>query len=79
MAAYMGTAASVPFLRRKLSDGPHTILLPGGPAIPIATLAVCTLLLSQAKDSNLIAGAIALAVGALIYVAGEAYGRHVTR
>ncbi|HYU16171.1 MAG TPA: APC family permease [Candidatus Acidoferrum sp.] len=67
MAAYIGTAASVPFLRRKLPDTPRTIRLPGGPAIPIATLAVCAFLLRSAKGSNLVAGAAALAVGAVIY------------
>jgi hypothetical protein len=48
---------------------PRTIRLPGGPAIPIAALAICVLFLSAATAANWIAGGIALVVGALIYAA----------
>jgi hypothetical protein len=47
---------------------PRTIRLPGGPAIPIAALAICLVFLSAATAKNWIAGGIALAVGAAIYV-----------
>ncbi len=67
LATYIGTAASVPVLRRKLPSSKRTIRLPGGPAIPLAALAVCLIFLSSATIKNLIAGAIALAVGAAIY------------
>ena len=50
---------------------PRTIRLPGGPAIPIAALAVCVVFLSSATARNLVAGAIALAVGVVIYAAGR--------
>jgi APA family basic amino acid/polyamine antiporter len=72
MATYIGTAAAVPVLRRKLPSTPRTIRLPGGPTIPIAALVVCFAFLLSAKVENLIAGAIALAVGAVIYAAGGA-------
>jgi amino acid transporter len=67
LATYIGTAAAVPVLRRKLPATPRTIRLPGGPLIPIAALAICVLFLSAAEKKNWIAGGIALAVGALIY------------
>jgi basic amino acid/polyamine antiporter, APA family len=67
LATYIGTAAAIPVLRRKLPSTPRTIRLPGGPLIPIAALAICALFLSAAETKNWIAGGIALAVGALIY------------
>ena len=66
-AIYMGTAASVPVLRRKLPVGPDTIRLPGGPAIPIAALSLCLAFLANADARNLMLGAVALATGAAIY------------
>jgi amino acid transporter len=70
MATYIGTAAAVPVLRRKLPATSRTVRLPGGPAIPVAALVVCLVFLSAATMTNLIAGALALAVGMLIYVIG---------
>ena len=67
LATYIGTAASVPVLRRKMPATERTIRLPGGPAIPIAALAICVVFLSAAERKNWIAGGIALALGALIY------------
>jgi amino acid transporter len=67
LATYIGTAASVPILRRKMPATDRTIRLPGGPLIPIAALAICVLFLSAAERKNWIAGGIALAVGAAIY------------
>jgi amino acid transporter len=67
MATYIGTAAAVPVLRRKMPATERTIRLPGGPAIPAAALAVCLVFLSSATTRNLIAGGIALAAGAVIY------------
>ena len=68
LATYIGTAASVPILRRKLPARPRTIRLPGGPAIPIAALAICILFLSAATAKNWISAGIALSVGAIIYL-----------
>jgi amino acid transporter len=69
LATYIGTAAAVPVLRKKLPATDRTIRLPGGPLIPILALAICLLFLSAAEKKNWIAGGIALAVGALIYFA----------
>lgn len=68
LATYIGTAAAVPVLRRKMPSTPRAIRLPGGPLIPIAALAICMVFLSAAEKKNWIAAAIALAVGALIYL-----------
>lgn len=68
LATYMGTAAAVPVLRRKLPATPRTIRLSGGPLIPIAAFAICLLFLSAAERGNWIAGGIALATGAAIYL-----------
>ena len=69
LATYVGTAAAVPVLRRKMPATDRTVRLPGGPAIPVAALALCTLFLASAEPRNWLAGAIALAVGAALYVA----------
>jgi amino acid transporter len=66
-AMYMSTAAAVPVLRRKLPRRAETIRLPGGPAIPIAALALCLVFLASAEARNLILGAVALVVGAGVY------------
>lgn len=67
LATYMGTAAAVPVLRRKFPRTKATVVLPGGPLIPIAALVLCLVFLASATRWNLIAGASALAVGVVIY------------
>lgn len=68
LATYIGTCLAVPVLRRKLPTTPRTIRLPGGPVIPVAALIICLLFLSAAETKNFVAGAIALAAGALVYL-----------
>lgn len=68
LGTYIGTAAAVPVLRRKMPDTPRTIRLPGGPAIPLAALVLCTGFLAATSVANLVAGAVALAVGVPIYL-----------
>lgn len=67
LATYVGTAAAVPVLRRKLPASERAIRLPGGPLIPAAALAICLVFMSSATPKNLFAGAIALAAGGVIY------------
>jgi amino acid transporter len=67
LAMYIGTAAAVPVLRRKYPRTEETIVLPGGPTIPIAALLLCMVFLGGAQPRNLVMGAIALVVGAVIY------------
>jgi basic amino acid/polyamine antiporter, APA family len=66
LATYFGTALAVPVLRRRLPQQ-GAVRLPGGPVIPIAAALLCVAFAASAKKENLIAGAIALAVGALVY------------
>jgi amino acid transporter len=67
MSTYIGTAAAVPILRRKFPRTDRTVVLPGGPLIPIAALVLSFGLLASATKWNLIAGVIGLGVGALLY------------
>lgn len=67
LTTYIGTAAAVPVLRRRFGDRPQALRLPGGPTIPIAALLVSLAFLASAELRNLVAGVIALAVGAVIY------------
>lgn len=69
MATYIGTCAAVPVLRRRMPAG--RFRLPGGPVIPIAAVVMCVAVLSSATARNLVAAAIALAVGAVIYAVGR--------
>lgn len=67
LATYIGTAAAVPVLRRKIGASEHTIVLPGGATIPVLALLVCIAFLASATPENLIAGLIALVVGGAVY------------
>jgi APA family basic amino acid/polyamine antiporter len=66
LATYFGTALAVPVLRRRLAKEP-AVRLPGGPVIPIAAAILCVIFAASAEAKNLIAGAVALVVGALIF------------
>jgi APA family basic amino acid/polyamine antiporter len=67
LVSYLGTCLAVPVLRRRLPATAKTFLLPGGPAIPIAASLVCVFLVAAVERRAFLAGAIALAVGALVY------------
>ncbi len=71
LATYLGTAAAVPVLRRRLRGRPGALRLPFGDAIPLAALAVSIGLLTGARGADLAMGAAALGVGALIYRLGR--------
>lgn len=64
---YIGTAVSVLVLRRRHGAQPGAMQLPGGPLIPVVALLLSLGLLASAKIENLVAGAIALLIGAVIY------------
>ena len=66
LATYLGTALAVPVLRIKFPDAPGVIRIPGGWLIPAAAAVLCMILAASAEPRNLIAGAIALAVGFVI-------------
>jgi APA family basic amino acid/polyamine antiporter len=65
---YMGTAAAVPVLRRKLKAAEHTVVLPGGATIPVLALLVSFACLASLSVDKLIAGLVALAIGVAIYL-----------
>lgn len=67
LTTYIGTAAAVPVLRRRFGPRPDAVRLPGGPTIPILALLLSFAFLSSAKWQNLLAGLVALGVGAVIY------------
>ncbi|HEX5581597.1 MAG TPA: APC family permease [Gemmatimonadaceae bacterium] len=67
MATYIGTAAAVPVLRRRVGNRPGAFRLPGGATIPVLALLLCAVFLMSAEWVNLVAGMIALVVGAVIY------------
>ena len=68
LATYLGTAAAVPVLRRKIPARPATIRLPGGALIPVAAGLLTVGLAASATAKNLLAGAGALAVGFVLYL-----------
>jgi len=64
---YIGTAAAVPVLRKRFPARPDAFRLPGGALIPVASLLLCLVFMASATWQNLVAGAIGLAVGAVLY------------
>ena len=74
LVSYVATSLAVPVLRRKLPPTPASIRLPGGPAIPIAAVAISLLLFAAAERKVFVAGFVAMAVGALVYAAGRRAG-----
>jgi len=64
---YIGTAAAVPVLRRRFRDRPNAVRLPGGATIPLLALLLSLIFLSSTTLRNLLAGVIALILGAIIY------------
>ena len=68
LATYLGTAAAVPVLRRRRETTDATFRLPGGPLIPVAAILLTIGLAASATPENLIAAAIALTLGFLLYL-----------
>jgi hypothetical protein len=54
-------------LRRKFAAKQRTIVLPGGAAIPALALLVCVAFLASSTATNLVAGLVALVLGAAAY------------
>jgi APA family basic amino acid/polyamine antiporter len=67
LATYIGTAASIPILRRRLPRLRDGFVIPGGPVVPIAALALCLVFLASATLRNAVAGVLALLIGAVLY------------
>lgn len=67
LLGYISTSAAVLVLQRRLGEPADALHLPGGPLIPLAALALSLGLLLSASFGNLIAVAIAILVGSVIY------------
>lgn len=67
LATYIGTAAALPLLRRRMELRPGAFRLPGGATIPVLAILLSLAFLLSASWRNLVAGGIALAIGAIIY------------
>lgn len=67
LATYIGTVAAIPVLRRKFGNDKQTFQTPGGYLIPVLAFGICIIFLSSTTTINLIAGGIALIIGAVIY------------
>ncbi len=66
LVSYAGTALSVPVLRRRLA-GVSRFRLPAGPLIPLAATALTVGLAASAERKHLVAAAVALATGLVLY------------
>lgn len=67
LLGYISTSAAVLVLHRRLGESADAMQLPGGSLIPLAALALSVGLLLSASLANLIAVAIAILVGCMIY------------
>ena len=67
LATYLGTAAAIPVLRRRLPRSPGAFRIPGGPVVPMAAVLLTLGLAASATLSNLAAAGVALVVGLLLY------------
>ncbi|HEY5803807.1 MAG TPA: APC family permease [Lysobacter sp.] len=67
LCTYIGTACSVLVLSRRHGHREGALQLPGGPLIPLAAIALSLGLLASASIANLLAAAVAMLVGAVVY------------
>jgi amino acid transporter len=65
---YIGTAAAVPVFRKRFGERPGMFRMPFGATIPILSLLLCVVFMASATWQNLVAGAIGLVVGAILYL-----------
>jgi amino acid transporter len=68
---YLLCVGAIPRLRNQFGGAPTALRLPGGYVVPALALAVCIGLLTQVKALALVSAAGFLAVGSLLYVAGQ--------
>jgi amino acid transporter len=67
LAFSAATCLAVPVLRRR-TQGSRRFTVPGGPAVPLAATALSVWLLTSLNRTQAVAGAVALAVGVLLYL-----------
>jgi hypothetical protein len=67
LTTYVGTAAAVPVLRRRFGATIAGFRLPLGPVIPVAAGLLALGLAASASGKSLLAAAVALVVGLVIF------------
>ncbi len=66
-AQYIPTCIAVLVFRSRDTEVPEGFRIPGGPVIPLVTVALCVLLLAYSDPTRLLKGGIALLVGIPLY------------
>ncbi len=77
LVAYTGACAATLRLRHPRFDSvvrPAAFVVPFGPLVPVAAIAVSLLILAGATGQQLLGGAAGLAVGAALFVANDRFG-----
>ncbi len=77
LVTYVTTTAAVPILRRRFGERPGALRLPGGALIPGAAVAVSLALVASSSRASLLAGAVALLIGAGLYTFRRPVGAQV--
>jgi len=67
LATYIGTCSALLVLQKRFAAAPDALQLPGGTLLPIMGLALSLCFVAATSRKNLLAAAIALVLGALIY------------
>lgn len=68
LVTYLGTAASLPILRRKLEAPEGSFRLPFGPVIPLIAASLAIVFATSASSANLISAAVAMTVGMVVFL-----------
>jgi APA family basic amino acid/polyamine antiporter len=72
---YALTCLAIPVLRKKYPDAPERFKLKGGATIPVLAIVLCVWLLTQSPGRDLMAAAVALVVGYVLYGANRMWRR----
>ena len=78
LVVYVATCASVLRLRKARFDGvvkPAGFVVPGGPVIPSVAIVIALAILAGATRVQLVAGVVAIAAGAVLFVVATARKR----
>ena len=76
LLVYVATCASTLRLRASTVVAPPTFVVPLGPVIPATAIVIAVAMLAGARREQLIAGVIALAVGAVLYLIAVSTARN---
>jgi amino acid transporter len=68
---YVGCIAALPTLRRRATDDPAGMRLPGGLLIPGLAVFICLALLTQVKPMDYLATAVLLGTGSVLYAIAQ--------